>query len=189
MTVYAKLRVSGVVFDPKTAVSAVTGELFVELTSDQLSTKGLVDSTPVGAAADADSLLIKMMQNLSGVGIPIGAEVCKLVNGGIALAESDIPARARVIGVAREAILNNAQGKVGLIGPNQPGVLAGLGFTPGDKVYMAETAGAYTNSLASFTGGNDRIVCVGIADCAAGNASLTVTDLIMALTEEVASLV
>lgn len=190
MTTFAKLKVSGIVFDPQPAGGAGEGELYTDSDSSQLSVKGSgPDTTPVGSAPSSDSQLRKVMQNLSGSTIPLNALVAKLTNGGIAAADSDAAGKTRVIGIARESIANNATGSIGLLGPNMDGVLTSLGFAPGDTIYMAESSGAYTNNVLSFTGSNDRIVRVGIADCAPGTASLTVTDLLCILTEEVADLI
>lgn len=185
MTVHAKIRVDGVLLVPKPAANAVQGELFADTAAPNQISVGAVGGTSNQLASGANPL-VKLMQNLSGATILANAEVAKLPNGGIAAAGSDTVGRMNVIGIAKADILNNAIGSVGLFGPNQEGVLTGTGFAPGDKVYMAESNGAYTNDLNSFSGGNDRIVRVGIADCAAGTASATVVDLLCVLTEEVA---
>lgn len=187
-TTYAKLRINGIVFDPASQAGAAEGELYVDSTSGQLSVKGGGSSTtPIGAAPSADQALNKVMENQSGSTIPLNALVAKLANGTIAQADSD--GNANVIGIAQAAIPNLSTGTVRLLGPNIAGVLTGLGFAPGQSVYMSETTGHYTTNINSFTGSNDRLVRVGIADCAAGFASTTVVDLLAILTEEVAQLV
>lgn len=188
MPTYGKIRVAGVLFQSEPGAAAEDGELYIDSSSSQLSQKGAGSSTtPIGSVPSSSNPLQKQMQNLSGVTIPINATVAKLVNGGIAAADSDAAGKTKVIGIARESIANNIVGTVGLLGPNWDGAVAGLGFSPGDLIYMAESSGAYTNNISSFTGGDDRLVRVGIADCASGTASPVATDLLCILTEEVAS--
>jgi hypothetical protein len=57
--------------------------------------------------------------------------------------------------------------------------LVGLGFAPGDEIFVGETTGGYVNDIAPFTGNNDSIIKIGVADCAAGTASSVATDLIL----------
>jgi hypothetical protein len=185
MTVYAKMRVDGLILNPVPASSAGDGEMYNDQDSTQISVKGSgSDTTPIGPSGSSSSPLIKVMENLSGGDIPAGSDVCKRPDGSIAMASSDTPGFENVIGIANVDIPNAATGAVGLLGPNFPAVLTGLGFTPGDIVYMAESSGQYTNDLTTFTN-SDRIVQVGIADCAAGTASTTVTDLLGVLVSEV----
>jgi hypothetical protein len=68
---------------------------------------------------------------------------------------------------------------VQLVGQNVAGALTtSSGFAPGDELYLNE-GGGYTNDPGTFTGENDSIIKIGIADCAEGAASETVTDLIL----------
>ena len=67
---------------------------------------------------------------------------------------------------------------VALVSYNLVGVLAGLGFAPGDKVFIGETPGSFVNDISGFSGNNDSILWAGWADCAEGIASAQATDLI-----------
>lgn len=121
----------------------------------------------------------KVMQNTSGVTIPAGKPVAKRADGGIQLADSDGVSSQNYIGVANEEIAASATGEVTLIGPNIAGAVSGLGLAPGDDVFIGETAGEFVGPAHAFTGDNDSIIKVGVADCAAGAASATATDLVM----------
>lgn len=125
------------------------------------------------------SSFVKPMQNTSVASITALRPVSKAPDGGIIASDSDGATSQIIIGVALENIGVGALGNVMLIGPNVAGAVNGLGFTPGDKVFVSESGGGYTNDYASFTGGDDTIVRIGYADCAAGAASATATDLIM----------
>ncbi len=158
---------------------APNGSIFNDSTNSNAfankSTGG--DTTPVGEAS-ASNVLLKAMQNLSGVSIAAGKPVAKRANGSIVAADSDDATTQVVIGIAAETIAHNAQGNVALIGPNVVGAITGLGFAPGAAIYLGE-AGEYIDDLADLTGDNDSIIRVGYADCAAGAASATATDLIL----------
>lgn len=98
--------------------------------------------------------------------------------GKVLPADSDGVNQQDFIGYALQAALNDGDLiNVLLVGANLAGALTGLGFVPGDDIYLAETGG-FTNDPNSFTGGDDSIIKVGVADCAAGIASTTVTDLV-----------
>lgn len=122
--------------------------------------------------------LLKTMQNLSGSTIPAGAPVAKLANGGIIAADSDGATTQNFVGIAVAAIVNNAQGQVAVTGQNIAGAITGLGFAPGQEIYLSQSGG-YTNDIESFTDDDDSIIKIGIADCSAGAASATATDIIM----------
>ena len=70
-----------------------------------------------------------------------------------------------------------------MIGPNLVDALDGLGFVPGEDIYLNEF-GTYTNDPNDVPIGQD-LVKVGIADCESASASSTAKDLI-AFTEIVA---
>jgi hypothetical protein len=67
---------------------------------------------------------------------------------------------------------------VALISYNLAGALTGLGFAPGDKVFIGETPGSFVNTISAFSGNNDSILWAGWADCADGVADTQATDLI-----------
>ena len=128
-------------------------------------------------AAGGGSGSTKVMVNNSGVTIPALSAVSKRGDGGIMRADSDATGAKVYIGFAMSAIANSASGTIQLVGPNFAGVVTGLGFSPGDTVYISESAGL-TNDPNSFTNSDDVFQRVGIADCAAGVATAVAVDLI-----------
>lgn len=173
------IQVGYVAYIPRAAAAVPNGAMFLDSAASNAPTvKGTGgSSTAIGATSSAD-ILVKSMQNKSGVTIAANTMVAKKTDGSIVAADSDGVGTQVVVGIATAAILDNATGNVSLIGPNVVGAIAGLGFAPGDAIYLGETGG-YINDLAQLTGSNDSIIRVGYADCAAGAASATATDLIM----------
>lgn len=145
------------------------------------------DATIVDLNLKAGLETLKTMQSGHVAAIPANTPVSKLANGKIVPADSDLPVAKKFIGITKAIIYPNRTGPVFLVGPNLVGVLSAYSFAPGDEVYLSETGGGYTNDPNSFTGNNDEIIKVGIADCAAGNATATAPDLIL-FTEVVVSL-
>lgn len=179
MATTAKIKVSALVFDPIPASAAPSNSIYSDSSNANAFTNTSSGGDPVQVGeSSSSSTLIKSMQNLSGATIPAGKPVAKKANGSIIAADSDGVATQQFIGIALASIANNATGNVAIVGQNVVGAVSGLGFAPGDDVYLSE-AGGYTNDPNSFTGSNDSIIRVGIADCAAGSASATATDLIM----------
>lgn len=173
------LKISGVVFDPVNPSLLPNNAIYVDQVSKDLSTKG--DGGGTGAIAGSgggSASFSKTMQNLSGATIPLGRPVAKKPDGSIAEAEAVKTGDTVVIGVALAAIANSDTGAVALIGQNVAGAVAGLGFAPGDPVYLAD-GGGYTNDAASLNSSNDVILRFGYADCAEGTASNLATDLII----------
>lgn len=111
--------------------------------------------------------------------VTAGKPVSKRTDGKSSLSDSDGANDQVFIGIALTSASDGGAFNVQLMGPNLAGVLTGLGFTAGSDIYMSETAGGYTDDPGSFTGGNDSILRLGIADCAAGIGSGTATDLIL----------
>ena len=120
----------------------------------------------------------KRMVNQSGALIPSGKMVSKKSDGSIVVADSDSLDGQQPIGVTSETIADSSDGLVITFGPNIPGILTGLGFAPGDTIYVSENA-SLTNDGGSFTGDDDSIIKVGIADCAEGVVSGSATDMIL----------
>lgn len=112
--------------------------------------------------------------------------VAKRSDGYLVPADSDNPVARSFVGYAQgsasgvDDIIN-----VLLIGPNVAGAVSGLGFTPGDVVWMSQNAGGYINDIDQLTDDDDIIIKVGIADCIAGVASSTAVDLISFVEKEV----
>lgn len=175
---FAQIKASAVAMVPVAPGSVPNNSIY----SDNTLAGAFSSKTPGGSTvpvvAAGNDLLIKQKQNLSGELIPSGKPVALMIDGSIARADSDTPSVAVFIGIALEDIADGEMGNVLLIGPNVAGAVTGHGFAPRDPVFLAEDR-TYTNSLASFTGDNDRILRVGYADCAPGAASGTATDLIV----------
>jgi len=139
----------------------------------------IVDAGSGGSGGTPTSPFEKNMLNNTGSGIVAGTPVAKKPDGGIVPSKSDDATAKNYIGITKEAIANNAYGAVLMAWPNAVGVLNGLGFSTGANVYMSEVSGEFANAPGDFNDNNDRLVKVGIADCASDSASATATDLIM----------
>lgn len=179
MTTFAKLRSPALIFEPKPTADIPAGAIYMDsANSNALTTKttGGTD-TPIGEASSAD-VLVKIKQNKSGVQIPANRRVALKTDGSICLADNNDPLAMVDIGVSLDTIEHLATGRVLLDGPNAVGVLTGSGFTPGQTVLLGATPGTMIVDQSVFDPATDTIKKVGIADCAAGNASATVSDLI-----------
>lgn len=111
--------------------------------------------------------------------VSAGKPASKMSNGKATLSDSDGVDDQTFVGIFLTSGADGAAVSVQLVGANIAGALTGLGFTSGSDIYMSETAGGYTDDISTFTGNNDSILRIGIADCAAGAASAVATDLIM----------
>lgn len=120
----------------------------------------------------------KMMMNTTGSPIAAFTPVAKHSSGSIYPADTDAVTGQKYIGITLAAIAHNAAGPIKTVGDNIPDCILGLGFTPGQDIFLGEDGG-YTNDITGFTGDNDTILKVGIADCEEGTASGTAKDLIM----------
>lgn len=179
-TVYAQIRTGAVVFDPQVPGVIPDGSLYLDSTnSNVLTTKTVGGSEqPIGTSSSAD-IMIKEKENKTGVTIAISKRVSIKSDGSICLADNDDPVARQSFGLTLESIDHLATGRILLDGPNAVGAIAGLGFTPGQPIMLSSTPGVLTNDLSSFDPETDVIMKVGIADCAAGVASATASDLIM----------
>lgn len=177
----AKIKSAAIVFEPIAPAAANPGELYRDSSGGDALTEKTAggDDQAVGAASSAD-VMVKVMQNLSALDIQPGTPVSKMSNGSAVVADADGDAgQLNVIGVALDLIAaNGGTGRVGLAGPNIVNAIQGLGIAPGADVYLSKT-GSYTADAGSFSPSVDTIVKMGVADCAAGNASGVATDLIM----------
>lgn len=138
----------------------------------------ITDNGAVAGAAPANPTE-KLMVNNSGATIAINKPVSIAADGSIVLADSDSVDGQEPIGITLAAINNASAGLVALFGRNMPGALTGLGFAPGDDIFIDEVAGGYTNTTSGFVGDNDSVVRIGIAAAANGITSVNATDLIM----------
>lgn len=154
--------------------------LFFDSTnSGQATFKNSGGSTAVIGAVSTSNLFIKQMQ--ADQVLAINDPLAKKADGRVIKADTDLSADSQhYIGIALQAAANIGDFiNVLLIGTNLAGAISGLGFAPGEYIYLGETGGFVNQAgLAGFTGANDIIVRVGISDCAAGLASAVATDLI-----------
>jgi len=166
--------------EPQTPGSVPANSLFFDSSNlNSLSQKNDIAVSSQLAQATSNDLMIKVMENLSGIAIPAGKPVSKIPDGSIAAADSDGAVTSQIYcGISLDAINTGSTGRILLVGPNVVGALNSLNFTPGQDIFLSESGG-YTNNAGAFVGNNDSIIKVGIADCAAGSASGTATDLIM----------
>jgi len=142
---------------------------FAKVVTDQLVVTGSLGETKQ----------VKQMVNNTGSAIPTGTPISKKSDGSIVPCDSDHPDGQAFIGIALDAIpALGGVGRVNLIGRNLPSVLSSYSFSPGDEIFIGEN-GEYVNSVLGFSGGDDSIIKVGVADCAESTASGTATDLIM----------
>jgi hypothetical protein len=171
-------KATAVVLEPVAPSAVPNGAIFLDITLGNAltvkSTSGLVD--PIGTTTGGN-MFIKQMQ--TGGLFPINAPVSKQANGTIILADSDAVGAQEPVGFSTVASTGIGQLiNVLTVGANIAGAVTGMGFLPGDEIFVSETGG-FTNNTATFTGLNDSYIRLGIADCAAGIASSVATDLIV----------
>lgn len=137
---------------------------------DTVFARNLVLTETVG-----DLKPIKMKVNGALATITAGKVVSLFSDGKIYPAEADTAIGQHFIGIAAENISPGFAGRVALFGLNIPGILAALGFSPGDEIYIDNSGNFTTGSGLDNTSEYER---VGWADCADGTGTGTVTDLI-----------
>ena len=154
--------------------------LFVDsLQGSEFAIKNLGGITSLIATTAGANPFLKTMQ--SDAAFAIYMPLVKQPNGRVVKADSNNTNAESFCGYAMTASTGVGQAvSVMTAGPNVIGALVGLGFAPGDLIYINENGG-YTNDPSTFTGGNDTLVKLGIADCAGGGvASPVASDLIAA---------
>lgn len=173
----ARFKATAVVLVPITPAQAPNGSVFLDSTNaNALTTKSPGGVLTPNLGGTPENIFIKQMEASGAISAKV--PVAKLPTGKIVAADSDAAGGQEVIGFALSATLADGDlVMVVLVGANLEGALTGLGYAPGDEIFLSETGG-YTNDPNSFTGNDDSIIRVGIADCAAGVASATVVDLI-----------
>jgi hypothetical protein len=179
MANYARVRTDALILNPVDQNTVPTNSLYVDLTSGTLtSINGVGAPSPV--TESTATLFKKQMQSGHSGAIASGTPLSKRPDGRIIPTDSDLAGAQQYIGIALESFpAIGSLGLVLLIGPNAAGALTSLGFTPGQEIFVGQTTGGYISDLSSLTGDDDSIIQVGIADCGAGVASATATDLIM----------
>lgn len=175
----AALKAAFIVLEPAAQADVPNGCLFLDSgNGNLLSQKSATGVVGVLASSANSNPMIKQM--VSGEAFPSGRPLAKRPDGKVVLADSDDNTRKVLIGWSMQASLGDgAIVSVMGIGVNLPGVLSGLGFICGQSIYMGETPGTYTNDPAAFTGQDDEIYLLGIADCPTGVAQAAATDLIV----------
>lgn len=171
-----QIRVKALIMEPITAAEAPVGSLYLDADNSNAPTIKSSGGVPAPINSADTSMFLKQMQ--AGGPIPNRVPVSKRPDGKIIEADSDAVNAQNFIGFSMQvASANGDLINVLTVGANIENAILGLGFVPGDEIYLSENMG-YTNDPASFTGNNDSIIKVGIADCSAGIASSTAKDLI-----------
>lgn len=171
----AKIRTTAIQFDPVDPSTLPVNSIYVDATNGESFSNKTSSGAEVTAATDA---FAKMAKNISGVTIPANYPVSRMSDGSIIAADSDSANGQRPIGVTMQAIPNDTFGLIGLVGRNMAGALTSYGFAPGQDIYISQSEG-YTADASTFTGDNDSIILIGIADCADNVMSSQGNDLIL----------
>jgi hypothetical protein len=170
---------------PSAPATIPNNTVFIDSSNgNQASFKDQSGNVTVIGAVSASNIFIKEMQ--AEVAMSVNTPIAKKSNGKIVPADTDESDETqRYVGITLTAAVNpDDLVQVLLVGANIANAVDGLGFTVGREVYLDE-GGGFTDDVTVFTGDDDSIIRVGIADCAAGLASSIAKDLI-AFTEIVA---
>lgn len=108
-----------------------------------------------------------------------GIPIAKGTDGKMYPADSDASPGKKYCGILLEDVEFGNSAIVLLPGINVPNILTGLGFQPGQDIFLNETAGTYIADTTTLTNFDDDLIRVGIADCSEGVAATMATDLIM----------
>lgn len=174
MSIYMKAK--AIILEPVNSSEVPNGAIFLDASNSNAATIKSVAGDAKTISEMGSAIFFKQM--VAGGAFPAKTPISKRPDGKIIAADSDATDAQTVIGYSMEvASGDGVLINVLLIGANLVGAITGLGFAPGDDVFLSETSG-YTNDPGSFTGDNDSIIKVGIADCAAGIASATAVDLV-----------
>lgn len=176
----AKIKTSAIILVPIPAAQAPANSIFSNSGDSNAFTNKTFssESIPVGAVSSADAFA-KRARNMTGEELPANVPVSRASDGSVVRADSDAAQGQRPIGVTLEVIADGDYGLVGLVGRNLAGALAGFEFTPGQDLYVSEDGNGYTADPDSFTGGDDSLILIGIADCASDEMGTDAPDLIL----------
>jgi len=170
----AGVKAKYVLLEPVDSSEVPPNSVFVESGTNQMNTKTSL-GVPVPIVGDVTSYFVKQMEAENV--FPQHTPLAKKSNGKVVPDDSDAPGQAFIGYAQQESVSGGSLIDVLLVGPNVEGAISGLGFVPGQQIYLSPVAGGYTNDASSL-GDDDKIVKVGIADCAAGTASGAAVDLI-----------
>lgn len=170
----AKIKVTALVLVPTTEEDAPNNSIFVDQSTGQVKTK-----SNGNGSTSISQILTKLKKNGHSGQIGIGVPVSLLPSGLFVPTDSDLAQGQKFIGITLDISEPNEFSNIHLVGSNVINALNGLGFTPGEDIYMSETAGQYTNDFNSFTNNDDKIIRLGVADCANNEASSTAKDLVL----------
>lgn len=198
MTFVVEWDDAGTEIEPPTGIAAITEVSATKLLPDEPSfSQQLLDEPLVaGIRSQMNRTLVEgisggggssnVKQMVAGAALSSGKPISKRPDGKIIQTDSDGADARNYVGFSlQSAAADGDLVNVQLVGANIAGALTGLGFASGSQIFLDEVSGGLTDDPGTFTGANDVILKVGIADCAAGTASGTATDLIM-FSEEVA---
>lgn len=173
----AGIKSKYVLLEPTNPAGMPNNSIYVDATQgNQMYVKGSSGGT-TSLGGESVGYFVKAM--VIGSAISKHQTVAKRADGKAVAADADDASAQAFIGYAQNDGINDGdQINVLLIGPNVEGAVSGLGFTPGDIVYLSQNAGGYIKDLGQLTDNNDVVIKVGIADCGAGVASAVATDLI-----------
>lgn len=173
------LKVNFVVLNPVNPALVPNGAVFLDSTNGNMTTvKGTDGGVEQVGLVTSTNIFIKQMQ--ASVPLTLNKPLSKRSDGKVQIVDSDASDGQQLVGFSLQTAANaNDLINVLCIGANIVGALQNLGFIPGEEIFVAEDGTGFTNAPGSFTGSNDSIIKMGIADCAAGTASAVATDLLV----------
>lgn len=166
-----------IILEPQAPGSVPANALFLDSTNaNALSFKSSSSITEPVTSPGA-SIFIKQME--AGEAFTVNMPLSKRTDGKVVVGDADGVNGQKIIAYSLEASAGNGSlVNVLCLGANLVNAITGLGFTPGDNVFMGEN-GEYINNIVNLTGNNDSIIILGIADCSSGVASATANDLVV----------
>ena len=170
------IQVNFVKLIPTAPTDVPSGSYFIDSTNGNAAAIKNVVGVVVTVENPAASLTTKQMQASGPIGIK--KSVSKRPDGKIHSADTINSPNQNICGVALSAAIADGDlVNVLLVGANLVGALIGLGFTPGQEVYL-NSDGGYTNDPSTVSN-PELLIKIGVADNPAGPASPTVEDLIL----------
>lgn len=163
--------------EPVPAGAAPTNAIFVDSSNNNSFANKTDGGTTIVVVQETANILFKQMQ--AGEDLAKGWPLAKQPSGKVVRFDANDPNRKAFCAYSMETVAQNAPVNTLLVGANLTDALIGLGFAPGDEVYL-NTSGGYTNDPSTIESDPTAdIIKVGVADCSGGAvASATVKDLI-----------